>query len=73
VKYYPIKNALDFAQIIKGSKLYLGNQSTGLAIAEGLKHPRVADIYKGLSKQYPKGKNGHYELSEDLIRRYLNE
>jgi len=70
--HYKIKDAMDFAQIIKGSKLYLGNQSTGLAIAEGLKHPRVADLYLGKSKQYPKGDNGHWELKKDLIERYLN-
>jgi len=73
IRHYPIKDAYHFAQIIKGSKLYLGNQSTGLAIAEGLKHPRVADLYLGKSKQYPKGDNGHYKLSKELIRRYLNE
>jgi hypothetical protein len=73
VDYYPIKDALDFAQVIKGSKLYVGNQSTGLAIAEGLKHPRVADLYLGRSKQYPKGENGHWKISKELIEKYLNE
>jgi len=71
--HYKIKDAMHFAQIIKGSKLYIGNQSTGLAIAEGLKHPRVADLYLGKSKQYPKGENGYYKLTRDIIRRYLNE
>jgi hypothetical protein len=72
IKRYKIKDAMEFAQIIKGSKLYIGNQSTGLAIAEGLKVPRVADLYLGNSKQYPKGKNGHWELSKKLIRGYLD-
>jgi len=73
VQHYKIKDANEFAQIIKGSKLYLGNQSTGLALAEGLKHPRVADLYLGKSKQYPKGENGHYKLTKKLIERYLND
>jgi hypothetical protein len=72
VERYIIKDAMEFAQIIKGSKLYLANQSTGLAIAEGLKVPRVADLYLGRSKQYPKGNTGHYKLTKDLIGRYLN-
>jgi hypothetical protein len=72
VSHYKIKDAMHFAQVIAGSKLYLGNQSTGLAIAEGLKHPRVADLYLGKSKQYPKGKTGHWELKKELIERYLN-
>jgi hypothetical protein len=67
-----IEDALDFARIIKGAKLYIGNQSTGLALAEGMKTPRFADLYLGNSKQYPKGKNGHYKISKKLIRRYLN-
>lgn len=66
-----IKDALDFARIIKGSKLYVCNQSTGLSLAEGMKVPRCADLYLGKSKQYPKGKNGHYNISKKLIRRYL--
>jgi len=72
IPHYKIKDAMEFAQIIKGSKLYLGNQSTGLAIAEGLKVPRVADLYLGRSKQFPKGENGHWDLSKALIRRYLD-
>lgn len=73
VKYREIKNSLDFAQIIKGSKLYIGNQSTGLAIAEGLKHPRVADLYVGRSKQYPFGDDGYYRLNDHILRRYVGE
>jgi hypothetical protein len=70
--HYKIKDSMEFAQIIKGSKLYLGNQSTGLAIAEGLKHPRVADLYIGKSKQTPKGTNGHSILTKKLLRRYVD-
>lgn len=72
VKFYPIRDALEFARVIKGSKLYIGNQSTGLALSEGMKVPRVADLYLGLSKQFPYGDNGYYTLTENLIRRYLN-
>jgi hypothetical protein len=72
IDYYRIEDALDFAQVIKGSKFYVGNQSTGLAIAEGLKHPRFADLYLGRSKQYPKGPTGHWEISKELVEKYLN-
>ena len=73
VKYYKIKDAYEWAQVILGSKLYIGNQSSGLAIAEGLKVPRVADLWEGGSKQYPLGEHGYYKLTKDIIRRYLNE
>lgn len=35
---------LQMAQIIAGSDLFIGNQSVGLAIAEGLKHSRAAEL-----------------------------
>lgn len=72
IDFYKIKDAYEWAQIMLGGKLFIGNQSSGLSIAEGLKVPRVADIWEGKSKQYPFGKHGYYELSADLIRRYLN-
>ncbi len=72
IPYYEIKDALEFAQIIKGSKVYVGNQSTGLSIAEGMKVNRFADLYEGRSKQYPHGKNGHHKMTTKLIRGYLN-
>jgi hypothetical protein len=73
VKRHILTTALEFAQIIKGSKLYVANQSCGLAMAEGMKHPRVADLYYGPAKQYPYGDNGYYELTTELIEKYLGE
>lgn len=73
VDFYEIKDALEFTQIIKGSKVYVGNQSTGLALAEGIKANRFADLYIGKSKQYPKGENGHYEFDIKLLEKYLFE
>lgn len=72
VPFLDIENALEFARIIKGSKLYVCNQSTGLSLAEGMKVPRCADLYVG-AKQYPYGDNGHYKITKELIGRYLND
>lgn len=39
------KNLLEVAQIIAGSKLYIGNYTSATAIAEGLKHTSVVEVY----------------------------
>jgi hypothetical protein len=36
IQYYPTQDLLELAQVIAGSELYLGNQSVGMAIAQGL-------------------------------------
>lgn len=66
-----IQNALEFASIIAGGKLFLGNQSLGFAIAEGLKHPRVLEVFHGAPNCMPASENGFTKLSTDTIRRYL--
>jgi len=74
-KFYLVnkKNiALSIAEIIKGSKLFIGNQSLGFAIAEGLKHPRCLDIWPERANCVPYGDNGYIILNEEIIERYLN-
>jgi len=73
LRRYCLSEALEFARIIKGSKLYVANQSSGLAMAEGMKHPRVADLYYGWAKQFPFGFNGHCKLTKKIIEKYLGE
>jgi hypothetical protein len=46
VRYLNVENALEFAKIIAGSELFIGNQSLGYAIAEGLKVNRILEIDK---------------------------
>jgi hypothetical protein len=41
VRYHSTTNALELAQVIAGSQLFIGNQSLAFALAEALKHPRV--------------------------------
>lgn len=42
VPHYETKNLLEVAEVIAGSKFFIGNPSAPLAIAEGLKHPCIA-------------------------------
>ena len=43
VEFAPTSNMLEVAQLIAGSELFIGNQSSPNAIAEGLKHPRIQE------------------------------
>jgi len=43
VAFHPTKNLLEVAAAIKGSFLFIGNQSSPFNIAEGLKHPRILE------------------------------
>ena len=60
-------------QIIAGSKLFVGNQSFAFSVAEGLKHPRVLEVYYQANNCQPHGNDGYTYLTKELIERYLND
>lgn len=65
---------LDVAQVIKGSKLYVGNQSSCWWVAEGMKHPRLVEVCEVVPNSMPIGVNGHCDWEDDyfdLIEGYL--
>lgn len=43
VRYLITKDMLEAAKVIAGSALFIGNQSSCMTIAEGLKHPRIQE------------------------------
>lgn len=43
VDFQPTDNMLQVAELIAGSELFIGNQSSAFAIAEGLKHRRIQE------------------------------
>lgn len=45
VPFVRASDMLEVARIIAGSKLYIGNYTSTTAIAEGLKHPTVLEVY----------------------------
>ena len=59
LKFYDCKDFLEMAQIIKSSKLFLGNLSFGYTIAEGLKIPRLLESVPEFPLVYPNGKNAY--------------
>lgn len=45
IPFYPVRDALDMATVINGSDLFIGNQSFPNAVAEGLKKPKITEIF----------------------------
>ncbi len=60
VEHIPTANLYVAAKMIAGSAVFIGNQSSNMVIAEGLKHPRIQEVclwlpdclYPGLNAQY---------------------
>lgn len=71
VQWYQCSDALEIAQVIKGSKLFVGNQSLCFALAEAMKHPRVLEVYYGRDNCRPNGNNGYIYLNKILIEEHL--
>ena len=67
---YKPKNLYEVARVIAGSQLFVCNQSCPYTIAEGLKVPLVLDLYIG-KPQYPLGKSGFTDLSEEILERFV--
>ena len=70
IPHHIVHNGLEYTRAIKGSKLFIGNQSWGITLAEALKHPRVVDLYEG-KPFYPQGPDGYTELTFEILDRYL--
>jgi len=59
LEFYECKDFLEMAQIIKSSRLFIGNLSFGYTIAEGLKKPRLLESGPGFPLVYPNGDNAY--------------
>lgn len=57
--YTPVKDFLALARLIKGAKLFIGNQSFPFAIAEALKVPRLLEAYHACPNVIVHGANGY--------------
>lgn len=65
IDYYPTKTLLEVASVIAGSDLFIGNQSSGLAVAIGLGVPFNCELRRDLPKErnecyFHNQPNGHY-------------
>jgi hypothetical protein len=59
IEHVPVKNFLEMAQVIAGSKFFIGNQSFPFSIAEGLKVKRLLEVYYLAPNVSVEGSNGY--------------
>ena len=57
--FYDCKNFLEMAEIIKNSKIFIGNLSFGYTLAEGLKVSRLLESNPEFPLVYPNGGKGY--------------
>tara|TARA_Y100000310_G_scaffold28213_1_gene26870 strand:- start:158 stop:667 length:510 start_codon:yes stop_codon:yes gene_type:complete len=72
IRYVVVSNFLEMAELIQGCQLFLGNQSCGFAIAEGLKKPRIQETFSRASDCRPFGDGGHIVLNTDYLTHALS-
>ena len=72
LEFYDCKDFLEMSQIIKSSKLFLGNLSFGYTIAEGLKIPRLLEAGPDFPVVYPNGKNAYDFYFQEHFEKWFN-
>ncbi len=72
VEYIPTNNAYEFALNLLSTKLFIGNQSLGFSIAEGLKIPRAVEVYEPLPVVIPIGGKCIEFIRTDQIINFIN-
>lgn len=59
LQWRPVNNFLEMAEVINGSKLFIGNQSFPFSVAEGLKAVRILEVYPIIPNVIPEGADGY--------------
>lgn len=57
--WHPVNDFLELAQVIKGGKLFIGNQSFPFSVAEALKAVRILEVCPLTPNVIPEGPNGY--------------
>lgn len=70
-KRFVCNDVLDIAMVIKGSKMFFGNQSLGFALAEAMKHPRVLEVCYAVNNCQPQSLSGYTKIYKDILEGYL--
>lgn len=71
VTHYKIRDFYHMACVINSAKFFIGNQSFPFALAEGLKVPRMLEIYYTLPHVIPTGENAFDFCYTDAAKFYV--
>lgn len=59
LEYHPVRDFLELAGVIAGSRLFIGNQSFPFSLAEAIKVKRVLEVYPQVPNVIVEGPNGY--------------
>ncbi len=71
-EFYDCENFLEMAQIIKSSKFFIGNQSLGYAIADGLNVPRLLENCPDYSAVQPESELAYDFFYQPHFEKWFN-
>jgi hypothetical protein len=72
LEFYDCKDFLEMAEIIKGSKFFIGNECFAYSIAEGLKIPRLLEASPDFPVVFPAGSNGYDFYHQNHFEKFFN-
>lgn len=73
IEYQPVKNFLELASVIAGSKFFIGNQSFPFSIAEGLKVKRIMELYHRSPNVNVEGSKGYDFCYQPQFEKIVND
>jgi hypothetical protein len=73
IEWVQVDDFLQMAQIIAGSKFFIGNQSFPFSIAEAMKIPRILEVSLEVINVIPEGENGYDFLFQDHFETLVDE
>ena len=68
IRYHPTKTISDLASVIKGCRLFIGNQSFAFSLAEAMKVPRILEIHHHCPNCMPLSSNARIILTEKILK-----
>lgn len=73
VPLFEVMDFLELAQIIKGCKFFLGNQSFAFLLAESLKIPRILEIFPMMPNVITTGDDAYDFVNQGSVEFYFNK
>lgn len=73
IQFVPTKTALDVAQLLSKTNVFIGNQSLGFAIAEGMKIPRAVEVFEPVPVVIPIGGVCIEYIKTEQLLKFLTE
>ena len=72
-RWHKTKTYLEVAKVISGSRLFIGNQSSCFAVAEGMGHPRLLEICHAATNVTPATPHGTPFVDQKALEWLVNE